>query len=105
MSHFKELRPPKTLDQSLKIISLILPRLKLLQQYNLLPKLNKGILYGLELRSFSQLKLQVYNNDKSLTLDADKRNDFQSCILASNDDSNITEIWEMKNKLFLKVAV
>ena len=78
LSHLKELRPPQTLDQSLKNISLILHRLKLLQQYNLLPKLSKGILYGLELRSFSQLRLQLYNNSKSLTLDEDKRNDIQS---------------------------
>ena len=98
LSHLKELRSPQTLDQSLKNISLILPRLKLLQQYNLLPKLSKGILYGLELRSFSQLRLQLYNNSKSLTLDEDKRNDIQSNILASNDNSVITDIREMKNK-------
>ena len=83
----------------LKNISIILPRLKLLQTYNLLPKLHKGILNTLELKSFSPLRLQLYNNDKSLTLDTGRRKDFQSCILASNDDSIITEIREMKTKI------
>jgi len=99
MTSLKELRPPQTLDQSLKNISVILPRLKLLQQYNLLPKLGKSILNGLEYRSFSQLRHQLYNNSKSLALDEEKRIDFQANILASNDNNVLADIREMRDKI------
>ena len=58
-----------------------------------------SILYGLELQSFSQLRLQLYNSSKSLALDEEKRNDFQANILASNDDNVLTDIREMRNKI------
>ena len=53
---------------------------------------------GLEYRSFTQLRLQLYNNSKSLALDGDRRRDFQANILATNDNNILADIKDMRDK-------
>ena len=66
LTQFRDLRIPlDSIDVSIKNISLILPRLKLLQEYNLLWKLHRGILGNLESKSFISIRLQIYNQKKS----------------------------------------
>ena len=94
----KSLKNPQSLEQSLKNIQQILPKLKLLRSFNLINKLRKGILTSLELRAFTPLRLSLYRNEKT-ELDEEKRNDLQNCLLDANDDNIITEIRGMKSKI------
>ena len=60
LSHFKELKfLLESVQLSIKNISVVLPRLKLLQEYKLLGKLHRGVLGSLESKCFVNIRLQL----------------------------------------------
>ena len=82
LSPLKDLRiPGESIEQSIRNISIVLTRLKLLESYNLLSKLHRGVLSSLEGKCFTNLRIQLYNNEKSEKLDADRREEFRENIL------------------------
>ena len=88
LSQFKDLKSPlDNIEVSIRNISLILPRLKILQDFNLLGKLHRGILGNLEGKAFISIRLQIYNQKKSKKLDAEKRARFKQNILACDEGS------------------
>ena len=79
LSNLKELKIPQdSIELSIKNISVVLPRLKLLEAYNLLGKLHRGVLSALEGKCFTCLRLQLYNCKKSKVLDAEREKQYLS---------------------------
>ena len=88
LSQFKDLKfPLESIEISIKDISFVLPQLKLLQEYNLLGKLHRGILGNLESKCFVNIRLQIYNNKKSKKMER-----FRANILACDQDSVIEDL-------------
>ena len=77
----------------------MLPRLKLLETYNLRGKLNRGVLTSLKGKCFTNFRFQLYNNEKSQVLDAERRERFREIILACDDDAVVTDLKRIKSDI------
>ena len=73
--------------------------MKLLQEFNLLGKLHRGILGNLESKSFISIRLQIYNQKKSKKMDAEKRARFKQNILACDEGSVVEDLMSMKHDI------
>ena len=105
LSPLKDLRiPGESIEQSMRSISIVLPRLKLLESHDLLGKLHRGVLSSLEGKCFANLRIQLYNNKKSEKLDADRRERFGENILACDDDSVVSDLKILKQILYPMVV-
>ena len=73
--------------------------MKLLETYNLLGKLHRGVLSSLEGKCFTSFRLQLYNNKKSQILDAERRERFRENILVCDDDTDVTDLKGIKTDI------